>query len=178
MRLQDLFSLEELNLLQQRAERVAAPLQEEAGAEHMTALVIILHSERYALMLDAITIVYHNVAIVPVPCVPDFVAGIANVRGHLISVLDLAAVLGLECGKELAEAALVVAEAGDTRIGFRVETIGEVVELSMSQLNPVPNDINLAQPAYLQGLFPDGTALLNMRAILEVPRLVVDDSVA
>ncbi|WP_119070695.1 chemotaxis protein CheW [Aggregatilinea lenta] len=176
MQLETLFSEEELALLRLRAERVAAPLQEEDRAGTLTALVVVLQGEKYALRIDAITVVYQHVAIVPIPCVPEFVAGIANVRGHLISVLDLAALLGLRRGEDAAEAALVVAETEDARIGFRVETIGEVVELAVSQLNPVPIDMNLAQSTYLQGLFPDGTALLNMQVILGDPRLIVDDS--
>lgn len=175
MQLQELFSPEQLELLRMRAERVAAPLQEEEKTGQVTALTVMIAGENYALPIDSITVVYQNVAIVPVPCVPPFVAGIANVRGHLVSVLDLAALLGLESGGTT-EAALVVAQAGDANIGFRIEAVGEVIELPMSQLNPVPSNMNLAYAEYIQGICHDGTALLNMNVLLNDPHIVVDDT--
>lgn len=175
MKLDELFTQEELEILQMRAARVAAPLQEEDRTGHITALIVVIHHETYALPIESIKAVYQSINIVPVPCVPNIVAGIANVRGHLISVLDLAAVLGLESGNA-SECGLVIADAGDSSIGFRVPTIGEVVDLPMSQMNPIPANMNVGQAEYLQGIFPDGTALLNLQAVLEDPRLVVDDS--
>ncbi len=176
MSLQDLFSEKELALLRQRAERVAAPLRDERSRDRLTALIVMMHGEKYALPIDLITVVYRDVVVIPVPCVPNFVAGMANVRGHLVSVLDLAAVLGVEGANNDAESALVVAAAADANIGLRVEVVGEVVDLAISQMNPVPPNMNLAQAEYLQGIFPDGTALLNLKAVLDDKRLVVDDA--
>jgi purine-binding chemotaxis protein CheW len=175
MQLQTIFTREEWEILQLRAERVAAPLQEDDRAGYLTALIAVLRQEKYALPLDTITAVYERVVIVPVPCVPNFVAGIANVRGHILTVLDLAALLGLESSNNSAESAMLVTEADDGSIGFRVEAIGEVVELPMSQVNPVPTNMNIAQAEYLQGIFPDGTALLNLKAILNDSRLIIDE---
>ena len=177
MPLHEMFSPEEMELLQLRAQRVAAPLQEKDKAGHLTALVAIMRGEKYALPIDAITVVYQNVDIIPVPCVPDFVAGIANVRGHLVSVLDLAAFLGLDSYDHTGGATLVVARAGDASIGFVVEAIGEVIELPMSQINFVSANMNLDQADSIQGIFPDGSVLLNMKAVLEDPRLVIDESI-
>lgn len=176
MPLQELFSEKELALLRQRAERVAAPLRDERNRDRLTTLIVLMHGEKYALPIDLITVVYRDVVVIPVPCVPNFVAGMANVRGHLVSVLDLAAVLGVEGTSNAAEAALVVAATSDANIGFRVEMVGEVVDLAVNQMNPVPPNMNLAQADYLQGIFPDGTALLNLKAVLDDKRLIVDDT--
>ena len=176
MQLHEFFSQEEMELLRTRAERVAAPLQEEDRAGHVTALVVIMRGEMYALPIDSITVVYQDVVVIPVPCVPNFVAGIANVRGHLVSVLDLAVLLGLERGEDTEETGLVVAQAGETTIGFRVEAVGEVIELQISQMNSVPANMNVSHVECIQGIFPDGTALLNMTAILEDPRIIVDET--
>lgn len=177
MLLHELFSEEEFAILQQRAKRVAAPIQEERRSDSISALRVSICGEQYALPINSITLVYRDIAIVPVPCVPNFVAGIANVRGHLITVLDLASLLGLE-SDDAPVADLVMAKASDAVTGFRVETIGEVVELAADQINSVTTNMNLAHAAYLQGILPDGTALLNIEAILEDPRLIVDETTA
>ena len=149
-------------------------LHEEVGAEVITALVAVIQHERYALPIAEITAVYQDVEIVPVPCAPEFAAGIANVRGHLLSVVDLGMLLGLP-SREAESAALVVAEAGDTSLGFRVEAIDEIVELALSRLNPITPTMNLGQGQYLRGIFPDGIALLDVHAILNDPRLADDE---
>ena len=68
-------------------------------------------------------------------------------------------------------------KAGDINIGFHVEAIGEVIELSVSDMTPVSPTINLTHPEYLQGIFPGGTGLLNIEAILQDPRLVIDETI-
>ena len=175
MQLQELFSQEEMALLQARAERVATPLQPKDKEGDINVLLVIMQGETYGLLLEAITAVYQDVTIIPIPCAPNFVAGIANVRGHLVSILDLAMLLGLEGSSNTSGAGLIVAEFEDAHIGFRVEVIGEVVELSTAGMNPVPANMNLAHPQYLRGIFPDGTALLDMKSVLNDPRLAVDE---
>lgn len=176
MQLNELFSPEEMEILRTRAERAAAPLLGEDRTGYLSALITTMNGERYALAINELTAVYHHVVITPVPCVPDFVAGIANVRGHIVSVLDLASLLGLGNSPDAFESAIVVANADGSSIGFRVDAVGEVAELAMSQMELIPANANLSRPDYLQGVFPDGTALLNLTAILADPHLIIDES--
>ncbi len=167
---------EATQILQTRAERTASQPHKSAGAEVITALVAVIQHEQYALPITEITAVYQNVVIVPVPCAPAFVAGITNVRGHVLSVVDLGTLLGLPTREDAAGAALVVVDAGDASIGFRVEAVGEIVELALSSMNPITATMNLNQAQYLRGIFADGIALLDVRAILDDPRLADDES--
>lgn len=83
-------------LLAERARRLA---QEEASpgtaAEGIAILQCRVQDERYAVPLRVLEAVRPAVGLVPVPCTPPFVAGILNVRGEIVSVLDCAAALGL-----------------------------------------------------------------------------------
>jgi purine-binding chemotaxis protein CheW len=177
MRLYEQFSEAEIELLKLRAERVAAPVREADSAGKIFALTATMGSERYALPIDAISAVYQHVAITPLPCVPRYVAGITNVRGRVISVLDLAVILGAE-GADVNQTALIVTEAEGASIGLRIENLGDVVELSMADLNPVSDHMGLLYPEYFLGIFPDGIALLDVAAIVNDPRLNVDDPVS
>jgi purine-binding chemotaxis protein CheW len=106
------FSEQEWQILQARAARVAAASAQQGDyrTDVMAALRVTVRGERYALPLDSITAVYDRTPIIPVPCTPPFVAGIANIRGHIIPVLDLAALLGIADGNTPGAAALVLAE--------------------------------------------------------------------
>ncbi len=136
------------------AEHTASHPTAEAGVEVITALVAIIQHEHYALPIAEITAVYQDVVIVPVPCAPDFVAGIANLRGHVLSVVDLGVLLGLPSRNDTAGAALVVAEADDASIGFRVEAVGEIVELALSSMNPITTTMNFESGALSAGHLP------------------------
>lgn len=176
MNIQDLFSGDELKQLQLRAERVAVPINEDEKTGCISVLTTTLGSERYAIPIESITAVYDDVLIIPIPGVPAFVAGIANVRGRIVSVLNMSSLLGLKVETGICVVMFVVeAEAGS--IGICVESIGEVLDLPMNQMNTTPANLNLDHPEYFQGIFLDGTALINMDAILSDPRIIVDETV-
>ncbi|MCA0456532.1 MAG: chemotaxis protein CheW [Chloroflexi bacterium] len=175
MNIQDLFSGEELKLLQLRAERVGIPMHEDDKLGRISVLTTAINKERFAIPIDSITSVYDDVLIIPIPGVPGFIAGITNVRGHIISVLNLGSVLGLKT-ETILHGAMLVTETQNGSIGLCVEAVGEAVELPLNQMNPTPTNLNLDHPEYFQGIFLDGTALLHIHAILADPRLIVDDS--
>src|SRR5690349_8965626 len=89
------FSESDLAILRTRAERIATPIQSDSIEESITVLSVKVRAESFALPMDAISAVYDNVQITPVPNVPPFALGIANVRGHIIVVLDLGTILGV-----------------------------------------------------------------------------------
>src|SRR5262249_39987126 len=103
--------------------------------------------------------------LVPVPGVPPFIAGISNIRGHILTVLDLASFLNV-VGEDTTAKTLVVIAHDDLRVAFSVAEAGITQTLSANNLAPVPDSTNLAQYGHLSGLLPDGTALLNVEAVL------------
>lgn len=172
MPLHEHFTSEEIRVLQARAERVAAPLQPPAPMGRIVALIVRACGEPYALPIAAISSVVEQPVIVPVPCTPPHIAGIANVRGHIVTVLCLAAVLGLQAEARPAQQALVVAQAGEVSIGLRVDAIGDLAEFQRSALNPALGEAG----GCLEGVFAEGVGLLSLQAIIEDSRLLVSDS--
>lgn len=169
------FSETELELLRARAMRTAGATDGEQDEDVVTALLVTLRDEVYAVPITTITYVEDSIPVIPVPCVPPFVAGIANMRGHIIPVLDLAELLGIP-GNTTNANILVRAANDEMSVAFRVETVGEVITLSLSDMDPIPDILDVAKTDYLTGTFPDGVILLNMEAILNDPALEVDDS--
>lgn len=80
--------------------------------------------EHYALPVDAVLEVAEIGDVTPVPGAPPAVLGVRNLRGQLVTVVDLATLFGLEAGG-LPER-IVVAEDGDRRAGLAVDSIPEV----------------------------------------------------
>ncbi len=77
-------------LMQQRARELARPLADGAAeGEHIEVLEFILAHERYAIETAWVQEVYPLRQLTPLPGTPAFVLGVVNVRGKIISVMDL-----------------------------------------------------------------------------------------
>jgi purine-binding chemotaxis protein CheW len=175
----DRFSEDEQTLLRIRAERAAlSSLDTPEALASIDTLVVMLGDEPYGLPLRALTAAYQaTMPIVPVPCTPSFIAGVANIRGHVVPVIDLAVLLGISGTTALDLTAIVVVANDDMTVAFRVSAIGDAILVKVGELVPVSGLFDLAKREYLQGALPDGTIVLNMDAILNDPVLIVDETV-
>src|SRR2546430_2288157 len=82
-------------VLKRRAEQLAKlPPSAEAGDE-VEVLVCSLGGERYAVETRHLRAVQWASGITPVPSTPRFVVGIVSVRGEIVTLLDLASMIGL-----------------------------------------------------------------------------------
>lgn len=174
MNFNELFSEHEIQVLQERARRVASAANDRGEHNALSVLLLRLNGERYAMPIDKLTAVYEGIAVVPVPCTPPFVSGIANVRGYMISILDLAHLLDVPDDDVEDQNVLIVVSNETMRLGYRVDQIGEVRNFAKDELASVP--ANFDNGAYVKHILPDGTALLDIDALLDDPRIIVDET--
>jgi purine-binding chemotaxis protein CheW len=179
----DHFNEDEQAVLRKRAERLAEK-ESEAPEDlaRIEMMVIMLGNETYGLPLHALTAAYQanvnlTTPVVPVPCTPPHIAGIANIRGHVVPVIDLAVLLGLPANAAAGSTGIVVVANETTTMAFRVDRIGDATLARFGELIPVSGLFDLAKTDYLQGTLPDGTILLNIDAILTDSTLIVDEAV-
>jgi purine-binding chemotaxis protein CheW len=139
---------------------------------------VTIREERYALPLPSLVNVHERIVIIPVPCVPRHVAGIANIRGHIIPVLDLGVLMDVPGVSTAKNSTLVVAAHHDLKVAFLVERIGDVATYTVNSVAPVPMNLETRQAvAYVQGILPGGAALLNIDAILDDDEITVNEKV-
>jgi purine-binding chemotaxis protein CheW len=179
----DHFDEDERVVLRKRAERLAEKTSDAPeDLARIEMMVIMLGSETYGLPLQALTAAYQvdvnlTTPVVPVPCTPPYVAGIANIRGHVVPVIDLAVLLGLPANGAAGSTGIVVVANETATMAFRVDRIGDATLARLGELMPVSGLFDLAKTEYLQGTLPDGTILLNIDAILTDSTLIVDETV-
>jgi purine-binding chemotaxis protein CheW len=83
--------------------------------------------EQYALAVDHVTEVVVLDELTPIPGAPEWMLGVCNLRGEVLSVVDLAAVLGLPGAHRPAR--LVVTTASGTRAGLAIEEVLDVAPM-------------------------------------------------
>jgi purine-binding chemotaxis protein CheW len=74
----------------------------------------------------------------PIPGAAVHVAGIIQVRGRVVPVLDLRVCFGLDRVEPTLDSRVVITQLGERRIGLLVDSAREVVGLTTEQIQPPP----------------------------------------
>jgi len=83
-------------ILKKRAQVLArAPKREDEAGECLEVVEFLLAYEQYGIESSYIREVYPLKDLTPLPCTPPFVLGIINVRGQILSVIDLKKIFDL-----------------------------------------------------------------------------------
>lgn len=86
------------------------------------------------------------------PHVPAYVAGVVNLRGTVLPVIDLAARLGWEATEASPRHAIIVAQIGNKATGLIVESVSDIVAVRDDALQPPPPMASDPIVAFLEGL--------------------------
>ena len=174
MSIYDRFSEAEIEILKVRAERIAHAAGDDQALDTINGLSVSVNDETYVLPIETLAAIYEQTPVVPVPCTPDYVRGIANIRGHIVPVVDLGALLQMPVSAGAQAAALIVVRHQDITLAFQVDQVGDVTAVAKHQLVAAPFGQGAAQARYIQGILEDGAVLINVVALLEDPMLAVN----
>jgi purine-binding chemotaxis protein CheW len=159
------------DVLRQRAERLARPpgTDDGSGAD---VLVCRLHAERYAIDLAALYAVQSGRGLTPVPCTPNYIAGAMNVRGEVVTVLDLAVALGLPAVAGASTGSVLLVQRAECLVGLLVEEVLGIERLDADQLAPTTSS-----PDFVRGIADGMTTCLDLRTLLADERFGVFEEV-
>lgn len=95
-----------------------------------------LGGQKYAIAILKVFEVLSDADIEPVPCAPRTVMGVINLRGSIVTVLDLGVWLGLAA--DSTTHCIIVVNHDNQAIGVRVDRILEVLDIPLKSISPVP----------------------------------------
>lgn len=117
----------------------------EKSATHRVAqknLIFALAEEKYGIPLSTVKEVIGLTSITPLPHMPPFFKGLINLRGQIISVIDLRLKLGLPSGElEPKKTSIIIMDVNELTIGTIVDDVEEVVGFEVEQ---VETDLDIA----------------------------------
>lgn len=96
----------------------------------------------------------------PVPQAPDAINGLINLRGQIVTAIDLRHRLGLAVRAEGITPMNVVVRSRDEVISLLVDDIGDVIDTTGAALAPVPATVPSAVKDVLVGVIPRAEAIL------------------
>jgi purine-binding chemotaxis protein CheW len=106
----------------------------------------------------------------PVRHAQPYIAGIRNLRGRIITVIDLCVRLGLGAVEIGPESRILIADWKGEPVGLLVDRVADAVAVEAGGLEPAPPNLHGVQMQKLLGVFPRGTrlaALLDLTAVLD-----------
>jgi purine-binding chemotaxis protein CheW len=100
--------------------------------------------------------------ITPVPDAPEMVAGVVNLRGDVVTVVNLRSILQLPLIELTPKARLLVVESEAESIGLLVDRVADVATVLTDHAEPLPANFNTAANRYLTHVYRLGAELLVM----------------
>lgn len=102
------------------------------------------------------------------PQVPSYVAGVVNLRGTVLPVIDLAARLGWPATEPTPRHAIIVVQCGEQTLGLIVDSVSDIASLPDDALQPPPAASQNDVVPFLHGLAPLGDRMV---MVLDLERL-------
>ncbi|MEG4629668.1 chemotaxis protein CheW [Microcoleus sp. AR_TQ3_B6] len=170
---------EQKAIFRERAENLRLVGERENSAANMSLAVVVLNGEYFGINLDVVREFTHIRQVTPVPCTPDRIIGNMNLRGEILTLVDIRNVLNMSADTKSLSQAIVV-EIEDLVVGIVVEEILNIIYLNVAELAAIPAALNSANREYLQAtaFYEEKIiAVLNLQKILTKGGVVVDEEV-
>ena len=110
-----------------------------------------LNLEWYALSVYQLVEVLPPPRITRVPSVPDHILGVMNLRGEVLSAIDLKKFFGLPQSELTMDQAIIVVEQDEMRTGLLVDEIGDLISLAPEDLSEEPIMTDQSQRVFFEG---------------------------
>ena len=131
-----------------------------------------LGEETYGINVMQVQEVLRHTEIAPVPGAPEYVLGIINLRGNVVTVIDTRLRFGLPSSDISDSTRIVIIESDDQVVGILVDSVAEVVYLRSSEIDSAPNVGTEESAKFIQGVSNrDGELLI----LVDLNKLLNDE---
>ena len=155
---------------------------------HRQITTFMLGNTRIGIDILLIREVYRHMSVTPVPDSPPHLNGLMNLRGRVVTVIDLNVCLSrpatediesnrllvMKTDKEIekykSEGLLKEVSIGDDMVGFLIDRMDDVVSIEDSEIFPAPSHLDEVEEALIEGVIKQGDELiilLDVTALLE-----------
>ncbi len=139
-------------------------------------LTFLLDGEVYGTDISNIQEVLEYRKVTPVPRTPDFLLGVINLRGRVVPVIDLRRQFNMNVSDITVDTCIVIVdvvlEGEKSPLGILADSVKEVVELSLNDINPPPRIGSRINTRFISGM---GKYEDEFIIILNLPRVISDE---
>ncbi|MEA1923261.1 MAG: chemotaxis protein CheW [Pseudomonadota bacterium] len=107
---------------------------------------------------------------------PEEIIGIINLRGKIVTIIDLAIKLDLPTEVETNNRRIIIVESHNEPFGLMVDAINDVIHIDGDELGPAPANVRITQGRFITGVFRDEEQLIAILNIEEIVSLAENKS--
>jgi purine-binding chemotaxis protein CheW len=165
-------------ILKNRAKELSEELVENGVVgDQIEIIEFVLAYEKYGIESSFVREVYPMREFTPVPATPNFVMGIVNIRGQIISVVDIKKFFDLPERGLTDLNRLIITEYKDMEVGILADLILGVKNIAMSDIQSSLPTLTDIRSKYLKGVTKEGIVVLDVEKLLSDSKLIVDSEV-
>ena len=164
-------------ILRARSQALARESGTAEAADALEVVEFLLAHEQYAVESRYVREVHPLENLTPLPCTPAFVLGIVNLRGEILSVIDIKKFFDLP-EKGLTDLNKVIVLQSDSMLfGILADSILGARRIQVAEIQPSLPTLTGIRERYLKGVTPERTVLLDAGKLLSDSKIVVHETV-
>jgi purine-binding chemotaxis protein CheW len=133
-----------------------------AGAEYVIPAADVLHMESYT-------------GATPLPGAPPYVAGLVQVRGRVMPVVDVRARFGVPAQTPTLDSRMVIGRAGDRIVALLVDAAREVIKIDPEAVRAPPRLVTQQASGFVKAVVQMGQRLL---MLVDFEKLIGEETTA
>jgi len=172
-------SEEKQKILRARARELALGGKAEAKSPDLLLDVVefVLGSEHYGIESSHIREIHPLSEFTPLPCTPAFVLGLVNVRGQILSIINIKKLFDLP-EKGLTDLnKVIIVHSNHVELGILADAILGVRRIALEELHPALPTLTGIREEYLKGITKDPLVVLDVKKILSDEKILVNEAV-
>ena len=115
-------------------------------------VVFELGSENYGVSISSVESIIKMQAITKIPHSNDFVAGVTNLRGKVLPVVDLRKRFGLPPEEASKNNRIIIISVNDLEVGMIVDGVSEVLTIQEENVVPTPPITVTVDSSFITGI--------------------------
>ena len=155
-------------------------LSEKKSTAEKQLVLFKLANEEFGVDILEVREIVRMESITKIPNTVGYIVGAINLRGSIITVMDLSMKLGLPLKPYDKNTRIIIIEVGNNTVGIIVDCATEVLHLHQDKVQPTPNILGSRTQSTIHTQFIDGIGTLNDRMIilLDLKKVVEEKDIA
>jgi purine-binding chemotaxis protein CheW len=161
-------TLAERQLLSQRAASLRPAIESKDNSQAIPLAVFGLGGEYFGISLSAVREFINTQNVRPIPCSPSQIIGNMNLRGEIMTLVDVRPALNLSIATAPNSQA-VVTQIGDVIAGLSIDELHDILYIDRSAFAPVPVANQQSRTGLVESTTPYRDTMLS---VLNLPQLL------
>jgi purine-binding chemotaxis protein CheW len=166
-------------ILKARARALARPLDSlRIAGDAIDVVEFHLAKERYAVEQSYVREVQPLKDLTLLPCTPNFIRGVVNLRGQILPVIDIKKFFDLPESGITDIHMVIVVRSADVELGILADAIDCIRSIPLDSCQPSLPTLTGIREKYLKAVTNEHLVILDVAKIMSDPKLVVEQEVA